>query len=80
VKIHVRIEEADNLHLTVPMARALEGCFRAVAARLAAYPNERPRSRTTSGVVVAHGDHLIFVDILSPHVKIVTPQKPTGGK
>jgi len=85
MRIHVYVDGSPNDFLTVPLARQLAGCFRALADRCDAYTTERPRSRTTSGLVVAHGGHLIFFDLTPPpvasRVKIITPPvNATGDK
>jgi len=83
MKIQIYVTDAPA-HLTVPLARQLAGCFEALAVRCAAYPDERPRSRTTGGLVVAHGGHLIFLDLTPPpvasRVKIITPPVNATGE
>jgi hypothetical protein len=66
VKVEIIVREGPNKHLTVGFARELAMCLAVVRARLDAFPDDRPRSRTTSGFVLGHNGTLITVDIKTP--------------
>jgi hypothetical protein len=78
VKVNILVEEGP-IHMNTKLSRELEEIFHAVAHRFGQWPDERPRSRTCSGLIVAHKGTLVGIELKQPgRVKII--KATTGGE
>jgi hypothetical protein len=74
VKVKVEVLDSPDYHLNTKLARELASIFRLLAERCEAWPDERPRSRTQSGIITGHKGVLITMDLqVAPRVKVIKP-------